>query len=152
MSISQYYKERDKLLADQREERATLLAHGVSAEDIGKMHEADYEAWKANRVYAIRNRTSAEELGEEALSILWLRRNQSDDPIETICGFLDSIGNEKLLAVLKRLKPDDLAMVEACLVNGMTQTEYAASIGKNQSTIARKLGRISEKIVIALTS
>ena len=150
MSISQYYKGRDKLLADQRKERATLLAHGISAEDIDKMHKADFEAWKANRVYAIRNRTSTEELGEEALSLLWLRRNQSDDPIEIIGVFLDSIGNEKLLAVLKALKPDDLAMVEACLVNGVTQDEYAVSIGKKQSSVARKLGRIKAKLAAAI--
>ena len=152
MSISQYYKERDKLLADQREERATLLAHGVSAEDIDKMHETDYEAWKANRVYAIRNRTSAEELGEEALSLLWLRRNESNDPSKIIYGFLDSIENEKLFAVLKELKPDDLAMVEACLVNGVTQEEYAVIVGKSQSAIARKLGRIKKKLISALTA
>ena len=150
MSISRYYRERDKLFAAQKEERAILLAYGVDAANIDAMHTTDYEAWKADRVHAIHNTTSSEELGEDALSILWLRRNHSTEPHELIGGFLDSIENENLLAVLKALKPDDLAMVEACLVNGITQEEYAVSIGKKQSAIARKLGRIKAKLAAAV--
>jgi DNA-directed RNA polymerase specialized sigma24 family protein len=150
VSISRYYRERDKLLAAQKEERAILLAHGVKAEDIDKLHSADYDAWKANRVYANHNSISADEIGEEALTFAWLNRNRAAQPDELICGFLDSIGNEKLLAVLQALTPADLALVEACLVNGVTQEEYAAIVKKSRSAITRKLGRIKIKIAAAI--
>jgi hypothetical protein len=150
MSISSYYKNRDRLFAMQKAEREVLLAHGIAARDIDALHDEDYKAWKADRVYSLHNKTSSEELGEEAVSMLWLRRTSHDRCGESTSGFLDCIGNEKLLAVLSALFPGDLALVEACWVDGIPQGEYAESIGKSQPAIARKLGRIRERFAGAL--
>jgi hypothetical protein len=150
MSISRYYRERDKLLAAQKAERDILLSHGIEADEIDRLHQKDYEAWKADRVYANHNSTSAEEIGETALSFAWLRRNHAAEPDELFGGILDSIENGKLLAALQALDPNDLALVEACLINGITQDDYAASIGKSRSAVTRKLGRIKDKLAAAI--
>ena len=150
MHIPQYYQERDKLFAEQRAERKILLAHGIPLDEIKKLHAEDYKRWKANRIYALRNKTSAEEIGELSLSLAWQRRNHSSDPFEETGSFLDTIGNQSVLTVLKALSAEDLAMVEACLVKGMKQKDYADLVGKSRTAITRKLLRIKGKIELAV--
>jgi UDP-N-acetylmuramoylalanine-D-glutamate ligase len=150
MSISSYYKEKKQFLAEQKKERTILLIYGCESEEVKKMHSEDYEAWKADRIYKIHNSTSAEELGEESLSLAWLSRNQSNEFSEDVGSFLDSIRNEILLTALMAFDPEDLALIEACWINGVSQTEYAACIGKKRCAVSRKLGRIKKKLAILL--
>lgn len=150
MSIASYYKERDKLFVKQKMERGVLLAYGIAAEDIDKLHHDDYETWKADRIYVNHNTTSSEEVGEEALSLVCLRRNPCNESYETIGSFLDSIENDKLLTALKALDQNELAMVEACLINGIKQKEYAVFVGKGQAAVSKKLTRIKVELKAAL--
>lgn len=152
MSIASYYKERNKLLTEQKVERTILIIHGISTEDIDKLHHDGYKAWKADRVYAMHNTTSSDELGEEALSMVYQRRNSYDEPYEAIGGFLDSVENDKLFAALKALNSDELELVEACLIEGMNQKEYAAIVGKGQAAISKKLNHIKIKLKAAINN
>jgi len=147
MSISGYYKEWKKLLAAQEEERKVLIAHGIPVEDIEKIHQEDCETWKADRVYRIHNTISIDVIGEEELSSKLLQWNGLETFDDMNLGFLDLIENDKLYMALKSLKPDELALVEACLINDVRQEDYAASIGKSQSAVSRRLERIKEKII-----
>ncbi len=147
MSISKYYKGRDKLFSDQKAEREIMLAHGISAEKISELHEEDYKRWKANRVFEKHNNISTENLSEETLAIAWAQQNNQTNPYDCSGDFLDSIGDKNLLAILRELPPEDLIMVQRCWSDGVTHSEYAASIGKSRSAITRKLLRIQKKTI-----
>lgn len=66
-----------------------------------------------------------------------LHRNPYDEPYEAIGSFLDAIENEQLFAALKALKDDDIELIEACWINGVSQKEYAAFVGKGQAAISK---------------
>jgi hypothetical protein len=144
MGIAKYYKELGTLQDSQKKERALMLAHGVTDADIGKLHEIDFSMWKADRNYALHKSASTEEIGEDAMSLAWLRRNHAGGPDGT-GGFFDSIGNAGLLAALRGLAPGDLALIKACWVDGATHEEYAAQIGKSRSAVTQKLERLRRK-------
>jgi DNA-binding CsgD family transcriptional regulator len=139
MNIQKYYQERNSLFAGLERERQQLLAAGISEADIFRAHIEDYKAWKADRVYVIHNSVSADELGEEALALLRERSGRTSSNEPEIGGLLHNIEDPGLLAVLRSLSAADLKMVEACYVNGISQEEYADSIGRTQSYVSKHL-------------
>lgn len=149
MSIASYYKEKEKLLAEQQAERKILLAHGVSSDEIDWLHDEDYKSWKANRIFILRNITATGQFSEEALLHIRSRRSLVDEPYAA-SSFLDHISNKKLLDALRALKPCDRDLIKACLIDGATHEEYALRIKKSRPAITRKLMRIKKRLATAL--
>lgn len=57
------------------------------------------------------------------------------------------IGDERLHAALRQLKPKDLEFLFVMFKNGYTQRQMAAYLGIRQQVVQRRWKRISEKIL-----
>jgi len=141
MSISSYYKSKKALFKKQGQEREIMLATGIDPLEIKEFHDEDYRAWKADRIYGNHN--------TEPLNIRVKKTdNQSDIEVSIgridmqSGGFLGSIESEKLYHALRGLKADDLALLEACVIKGVKQKEYAARIGRSCSSVNERLNRL----------
>jgi len=141
MSIASYYKSKNVLLTKQEQEREIMLAAGIDPFEIKQFHDEDYRAWKADRIYGNHN--------TEPLNI-HVKKTDNQSGIEVSIGridmqfggFLGSIESKKLYHTLRGLKPDELALLEACVINGVTQKEYAAHIGRSCSSVNERLNRL----------
>ena len=145
MNISEYYRGKRALIARQKEERELMLAAGIDSGSIQELHDADYKAWKADRVYWSHNEDPFEEGGrfmyEESFSNGAIKRIDGEKE-----GFLSLIDNKKLNQALRKLKPDELALIEACLLNGVSQVDFARQIGCTPQCVNMRLTRIKERI------
>ena len=69
---------------------------------------------------------------------------------EVLMDFMDTIGNEKLLSVLKALKPVELQIIIYRFEYKMQVAEIAKELNKGVSTVSERLGRILCKLVKGL--
>ena len=145
MSRSSYYKSKDALFMRLAREIVIMLAVDIEPIDILKYCVEEFNAWKAERVYTSHNVLHSD---------IYIEKNNGQDVIETSInqldiqqdGFLGSIENEKLYHALRGLKADEISLLEACVINGVPQKEYAARIGRSNSTVNERLKRILKRL------
>jgi len=145
-AIYQYYKILKALRAAQKAERLILEKYGIPASAIDELHEHDHIARRGNRVYVNHNSTSSEGLGEAVVDMIMYKRNQTTDMGEGVYDWRDSIENPALFAELMALSPDELALVVACWLEGVSQKEYAKRIKRSPSSVNERLKRIQAKM------
>jgi len=135
------YESKKAFLKRLTEETESMLAAMIKPDEILEYYDEEYKVWKADRIYRIHN--------SEPLDI-YMEKPGAKSGIENciksideqLDGYLGSIENEKLYHALRGLKVDDLALVEACVIKGVPQKEYAARIGRSNSTVNERLKRI----------
>ncbi|MEG0305265.1 MAG: helix-turn-helix domain-containing protein [Oscillospiraceae bacterium] len=118
-------------------EEEKLRALGAEEAVISRLRVADWEDFKAERNYQLRQ-TVAQEYTEQQGAI------DDEPPILTVQNLLDSIENEKLLNVL--MKTDKVTLQILLLKSiGLSSKEIARKLEISEKAVYRRIDRFREK-------
>lgn len=143
--------ERMKFEAEQAKLAAEYRAAGMTEAQIQQMYEFDLEVFNSNRRFAEHTQQFPEspfEDGDEGQSPLY---EKFPEALTVTMGlpvgsdrfsWIDEIDNEQLVERLKRLSAEELDLITRIAMDEQTQSEVAAELGVNQSTISRRLEKI----------
>jgi len=143
--------ERKKFEAEQAKLAAEYRAAGMSEEQIQQMYEFDLEVFNSNRRFAEHTQQFPEspfEDGDEGQSPLYEKFPEAlTVTLELPVGndhfsWVDEIDDEQLVERLKLLSAEELDLITRIAMDEQTQSEVAAELGVNQSTISRRLEKI----------
>jgi len=143
--------ERMKFEAEQAKLAAEYRAAGMTEEQIQQMYEFDLEVFNGNRRFAEHTQQFPEspfEDGDEGQSPLYEKFPEA--LTVTMClpvgsdrfSWIDEIDDEQLVERLNRLSAEELDLITRIAMDEQTQSEVAAELGVNQSTISRRLEKI----------
>ena len=130
-----YAEERKKFDYIWQNLRKEYREAGMSEEAIQSLYEYDLAWLHSRRNYA----AHTQELSEKTEYILECRIEE--DFTESI-GWMDSVKDERLLRLLKKLTLTDREILRLIATFGLTQREIAAHMGCSQSTVAKRLKAI----------
>lgn len=143
--------ERMKFEAEQAKLATEYRAAGMTEAQIQQMYEFDLEVFNSNRRFAEHTQQFPEspfEDGDEGQSPLY---EKFPEALTVTMGlpvgsdrfsWIDEIDDEQLVERLKRLSAEELDLITRIAMDEQTQSEVAAELGVNQSTISRRLEKI----------
>ena len=106
---------------------------GMSEETIQSLYEYDLAWFRSRRNYAIHT----QELSEQAE----YARHTEENFAEGI-NWTDTVEDERLLRLLKKLTPSDREILRLIAEFGLTQREIAQRMGCSQTAVAKRLQAI----------
>lgn len=132
-----------------REYRAT----GMSDTAIQKMHDFDWEVFKQERIYRLHTQDlgigifdehSAEQEDKSALMKKFLESVSRWDDYTTASryGWIERIGDQRLVRVLKRLSISEKELLTKYCIEDKTQQEIAAEMGLSQRAVGKQLQQL----------
>lgn len=134
----QKFKEEIKWLKWKEAEEEKLRALGVDEDVIARLRASDWEDFKAERNYQLRQIIAPEYIEQQT-------DNDTKFSTLTVQDLLDSIENEQLLNVL--MKTDTLTLHILLLkMAGFTGKQIGLKTGLNEFAIKQRIYRIREKI------
>ncbi len=148
-----YASERNKFDAAWEKTASFYAEQGMSQEAIDAMHDFDWDAFKAERIWALHT----QEMGFQAdddddtammdsplLKKFFDRLTTQYDTYGTHSRYwwLEEIESPKLVPGISKLTDEDKELLTLMIVEGYTQEECAVKLHSSQSAISRKFTRI----------
>ena len=135
--------------------RREYRAAGMSDAAIQKMHDFDWEVFKQERVYRLHTQDlgigifdepSAEQEDKSALMKKFLESVSRWDDYTTASryGWIEGIGDQRLVRVLKRLSISEKELLTKYCVEDKTQQENAAEMGLSQRAVGKQLQQLKK--------
>ena len=125
---------------------------GMSESAIAEMRAFDWKWFCSRRVYALHNQRLPETecTDGDGSSALFRRYSnlsvQPDTATTGRYGWIDDIGDERLLERLHKLKKADIELLTLIWFDGYTQTDVARMWGYSKSAISSRMKRITERL------
>lgn len=145
-----YGKEKRKFDKQWAEKAAWYESCGMDAAAIAEMHEYDWTWFCKERIYANRTQPLPKEfIDDDEESSLFLKYVSlsvtfSEDDLFSRYSWLQAIDDCRLAQKLSRLGDEDKELLTLVIIYELTQAEIARLLCCNQSTISRKIDKISE--------
>ena len=135
--------------------RREYRAAGMSDAAIQKMHDFDWEVFKQERIYRLHTQDlgigifdepSAEQEDKSALMKKFLESVSRWDDYTTASryGWIEGIGDQRLVRVLKRLSISEKELLTKYCIEDKTQQEIAAEMGLSQRAVGKQLQQLKE--------
>lgn len=126
---------------------------GMSDAAIQKMHDFDWEVFKQERIYRLHTQDfgigifdepSAEQEDKSALMKKFLESVSRWDDYTTASryGWIEGIGDQRLVRVLKRLSISEKELLTKYCIEDKTQQEIAAEMGLSQRAVGKQLQQL----------
>mgnify|MGYP000102121762 CR=1 FL=1 len=120
---------------------------------IQKMHDFDWEVFKQERIYRLHTQDlgigifdelSAEQEDKSALMKKFLESVSRWDDYTTASryGWIEGIGDQRLVRVLKRLSLSEKELLTKYCIEDKTQQEIAAEMGLSQRAVGKQLQQL----------
>ena len=133
--------------------RREYRAAGMSDAAIQKMHDFDWEVFKQERIYRLHTQDlgigifdepSAEQEDKSALMKKFLESVSRWDDYTTASryGWIEGIGDQRLVRVLKRLSISEKELLTKYCIEEKTQQEIAAEMGLSQRAVGKQLQQL----------
>ena len=133
--------------------RREYRAAGMSDAAIQKMHDFDWEVFKQERIYRLHTQDlgigifdepSAEQEDKSALMKKFLESVSRWDDYTTASryGWIEGIGDQRLVRVLKRLSISEKELLTKYCIEDKTQQEIAAEMGLSQRAVGKQLQQL----------
>ena len=133
--------------------RREYRAAGMSDTAIQKMHDFDWEVFKQERIYRLHTQDlgigifdepSAEQEDKSALMKKFLESVSRWDDYTTASryGWIEGIGDQRLVRVLKRLSISEKELLTKYCIEDKTQQEIAAEMGLSQRAVGKQLQQL----------
>lgn len=133
--------------------RREYRAAGMSDAAIQKMHDFDWEVFKQERIYRLHTQDlgigifdelSAEQEDKSALMKKFLESVSRWDDYTTASryGWIEGIGDQRLVRVLKRLSLSEKELLTKYCIEDKTQQEIAAEMGLSQRAVGKQLQQL----------
>lgn len=130
-------------------------AAGMSDAAIQKMHDFDWEVFKQERSYRLHTQDlgigifdepSAEQEDKSALMKKFLESVSRWDDYTTASryGWIEGIGDQRLVRVLKRLSISEKELLTKYCIEDKTQQEIAAEMGLSQRAVGKQLQQLKK--------
>ena len=121
--------------------RREYRAAGMSDTAIQKMHDFDWEVFKQERIF---DEPSAEQEDKSALMKKFLESVSRWDDYTTASryGWIEGIGDQRLVRVLKRLSISEKELLTKYCIEDKTQQEIAAEMGLSQRAVGKQLQQL----------
>ena len=132
-----------------RKDGAVIYIITVDGEDVevsAEVYAAYSQSERRERYQAERDSgriLSLERLNEDNVPLLSLTDKLSCSTEDTIFSHIDS---ERFGAALDRLTPEERRLIEALILDGVTEREYAARMGMSQKGVNKRKQKILQKI------
>ena len=135
--------------------RREYRAAGMSDAAIQKMHDFDWEVFKQERIYRLHTQDlgigifdepSAEQEDKSALMKKFLESVSRWDDYTTASryGWIEGIGDQRLVRVLKRLSISEKELLTKYCIEDKTQQEIAAEMGLAQRAVGKQLQQLKK--------
>ena len=135
--------------------RREYRAAGMSDAAIQKMHDFDWEVFKQERIYRLHTQDlgigifdepSAEQEDKSALMKKFLESVSRWDDYTTASryGWIEGIGDQRLVRVLKRLSISEKELLTKYCIEDKTQQEIAAEMGRSQRAVGKQLQQLKK--------
>ena len=135
--------------------RREYRAAGMSDAAIQKMHDFDWEVFKQERIYRLHTQDlgigifdepSAEQEDKSALMKKFLESVSRWDDYTTASryGWIEGIGDQRLVRVLKRLSISEKELLTKYCIEDKTQQEIAAEMGLSQRAVGKQLQQLKK--------
>ena len=135
--------------------RREYRAAGMSDAAIQKMHDFDWEVFKQERIYRLHTQDfgigifdepSAEQEDKSALMKKFLESVSRWDDYTTASryGWIEGIGDQRLVRVLKRLSISEKELLTKYCIEDKTQQEIAAEMGLSQRSVGKQLQQLKK--------
>ena len=133
--------------------RREYRAAGMSDAAIRKMHDFDWEVFKQERIYRLHTQDlgigifdepSAEQEDKSALMKKFLESVSRWDDYTTASryGWIEGIGDQRLVRVLKRLSISEKELLTKYCIEDKTQQEIASEMGLSQRAVGKQLQQL----------
>lgn len=133
--------------------RREYRAAGMSDAAIQKMHDFDWEVFKQERIYRLHTQDlgigifdepSAEQEDKSALMKKFLESVSRWDDYTTASryGWIEGIGDQRLVRVLKRLSISEKELLTKYCIEDKTQQEIASEMGLSQRSVGKQLQQL----------
>lgn len=135
--------------------RREYRAAGMSDAAIQKMHDFDWEVFKQERIYRLHTQDlgigifdepSAEQEDKSALMKKFLESVSCWDDYTTASryGWIEGIGDQRLVRVLKRLSISEKELLTKYCIEDKTQQEIATEMGLSQRAVGKQLQQLKK--------
>lgn len=135
--------------------RREYRAAGMSDAAIQKMHDFDWEVFKQERIYRLHTQDlgigifdehSTEQEDKSALMKKFLESVSRWDDYTTASryGWIEGIGDQRLVRVLKRLSISEKELLTKYCIEDKTQQEIAAEMGLSQRAVGKQLQQLKK--------
>ena len=135
--------------------RREYRAAGMSDAAIQRMHDFDWEVFKQERIYRLHTQDlgigifdepSAEQEDKSALMKKFLKSVSRWDDYTTASryGWIEEIGDQRLVRVLKRLSISEKELLTKYCIEDKTQQEIAAEMGLSQRAVGKQLQQLKK--------
>ena len=135
--------------------RREYRAAGMSDAAIQKMHDFDWEVFKQERIYRLHTQDlgigifdepSAGQEDKSALMKKFLESVSRWDDYTTASryGWIEGIGDQRLVRVLKRLSLSEKELLTKYCIEDKTQQEIAAEMGLSQRAVGKQLQQLKK--------
>ena len=126
--------------------RREYRAAGMSDTAIQKMHDFDWEVFKQDLGIGIFDEPSAEQEDKSALMKKFLESVSRWDDYTTASryGWIEGIGDQRLVRVLKRLSISEKELLTKYCIEDKTQQEIAAEMGLSQRAVGKQLQQLKK--------
>lgn len=135
--------------------RREYRAAGMSDAAIQKMHDFDWEVFKQERIYRLHTQDlgigifdepSAEQEDKSALMKKFLESVSRWDDYTTASryGWIEGIGDQRLVRVLKRLSISEKELLTKYCIEDKAQQEIAAEMGLSQRAVGKQLQQLKK--------
>lgn len=135
--------------------RREYRAAGMSDAAIQKMHDFDWEVFKQERIYRLHTQDlgigifdepSAEQEDKSALMKKFLESVSRWDDYTTASryGWIEGIGDQRLVRVLKRLSISEKELLTKYCIEDKTQQEIATEMGLSQRAVGKQLQQLKK--------
>ena len=135
--------------------RREYRAAGMSDSAIQKMHDFDWEVFKQERIYRLHTQDlgigifdepSTEQEDKSALMKKFLEAVSRWDDYTAASrhGWIEGIGDQRLVRVLKRLSISEKELLTKYCIEDKTQQEIAAEMGLSQRAVGKQLQQLKK--------